>query len=151
MRQSVTTAISATLIGLVIGASITLSVVGHKLETLMVQEETLISSLQDREEALRKLRENPSTRYVWVTDTVVFLEVDGPDRKSIEDSVKTLLNRFIGRKVEELDPILVHDLFDGRIIEASENTYALEVKAVLISPRVSVYLIATPRGQVPNE
>ncbi len=151
MKQVVTIALSALLTGLVIGSSLTLAVVGHRLEAFMIQEETLISSLQDREEALRKLRENPTTRYIQVTDTAIFLEVEGPDRKPIEDSVKTLLNRFIGRRVEELDPILVHDLFDGRMVEAGGSVYALGVKAVLIAPRVSVYLSAIPREQVPDE
>ena len=151
MRRALVAGASALVLGLVLGASLTLVMVGHRLETLMMEREALISTLQDREAALEKLRQNPSTQWITVRETSVILETESPDRKALEDGVKRLLASFLGRRVEELDPVVVYEFFHGRLVEAGSNVYILEVRSVFVSPRLSLYITATARPGTPVE
>ncbi|MEW6082296.1 MAG: hypothetical protein AB1576_11110 [Bacillota bacterium] len=151
MRRALVAGSSVLVLGVVLGASLTLALVGHRLETLMMEGESLIFIVQDREAALGRLRQNPSTHWITVRETSVILENDSPDRKVLEDGIKGLLASFIGRRVEDLDPVLVYEFFHGRLVEAGGAIYTLEVRAVFISPRLSLYIAAAARPGIPVE
>lgn len=67
-------------------------------------------------------------------------ESNGFSELEIEKSVKNLLKDIRGKEVAPLDPLLIRNIIDGRMVEISKHQLVLSVKCLLVSEKLVIYV-----------
>ncbi|MFZ5435455.1 MAG: hypothetical protein ACOZCF_03885 [Bacillota bacterium] len=90
-----------------------------RIERLLIQNERLVHFIQEAEATLENLRSSLGRRARHVVEEVLIsCELVGAgDRIEIDKALKPLGARFIGRELSNLDPALVRDIFQDRLLE----------------------------------
>lgn len=142
------------LLGIAIGAAVTVPYYGHKVESLQLTHGQLLQQLHEHRSRLRKLNEasqNPRDRLVRDV-TLSILWHDEAVRLALNESLSPLSNELVGRELERIDPYLVFAIFDGRTVQVEERLYRLTVRSLIIAEQLSlvltVELLPPPRSGV---
>ncbi len=134
------------LLGFMTGSLVTFHLTSRRLETLYHEKEALKVSLFETTERLYRLEELWKSRQEEVIrDIKLEINTDGKNPFSelaLKQAVGELVKGLLGEKAANVNPSLVINLVNGRIIKAAEKEYRLELKAVVISETVVFYLDA---------
>ena len=133
------------ILGWLIGAASVSLLAGKNLDKAELEIRNLHIQLEDQTEQLADMDKKltAAKRNMLVSD--IDVHVDFPDeyeRLEIETAVKKLLKSLRSREVSSLDPALVANIIDRRILEVSEHKYHLTVKGTMVSEKIIVYVEA---------
>jgi len=145
------TVLAGFVLGLMVGAAGLNLAAGRHLDQAELKIRILQSQLEDRteqlsgmEKALADLEKKLAARQrLVVSDIDVHVRYkDEYERLEIEAAVKKLLKNLMTKEVKTLDPILVTNIVDQRIIETGKHKYLLTVKETLVSEKIIMYVEA---------
>lgn len=135
-------------LGAMAGSGVATLLAGRHLHRALQEREALrqqVSDLQVRlqrlEESLRQRRRRP------IRSVHVQVEgLDPSDELRLIERVRTLLQEFVGREVDQVDPALVARVLDGRLVPLDGRTVTLGLRSVWVSDQLTVRLelTATP-------
>lgn len=133
------------LLGWLIGAASVSLLAGSNLDEAELEIRDLRLQVEDQTEQLTDMSKKLSDarRNLVVSD--IDVHVDFPDeyeRLEIETAVKELLKNLKGREVSSLDPALVANIVDRRLIEVAEHKYHLTVNGTMVSEKIVIHLTA---------
>lgn len=131
------------LIGALVGGVITLYYHGRNYDTLYVQKKELenyVVELQNTVDRLEKLQQDQFRDFV-VKEITIETNLTNPIRNvDIKAEVSNLLKDLIGENVEDINSELVLNILDNRIILVENRNYRLNVRTLVISKKMRVFL-----------
>jgi hypothetical protein len=134
--------ISIFILGFIIGSSIINAINGVKIEKLIFEKEAYKLKTLELNEKISKLNETLKARpQRAVTEIIVHINTE--DNKlaiEIEKYTKEKLSSLYGKDVEKIDPLLIKNIFDGRILTIENKKLMLKVKFIVVNTTLEIYL-----------
>ncbi len=139
------------ILGAVLGAAGLNLAAGRHLDEAELKIRILQSQLEDRTEQLANMQKSmadlekklAARQKLVVNDIDVHVKYKNEyEQLEIETAVKKLLKNLMAKEVKTLDPILVTNIVDQRIIETGKHKYHLTVKETLVSEKIIMYVEA---------
>jgi hypothetical protein len=137
------------LLGMLIGAVITVLTVGSHLDASHLERKALqnkVMELQDTIGRLEKSLADQEQQYMRVEQVKVSL-LSPPDpfvALDLEEAALRLLSDLIGKDVGTIDLRLVHNLIHERIVEIEGKSFKLYVRGIQLHRQVEVQLETSP-------
>lgn len=148
-------AIASFIIGMLIGAAILNVICGKHLDKAELEMQKLHTKLADQTEQITALEKALEKRQkVAVTEIEVHVnfkddsESDEFNQLEIEKIVKKLLKDIRGKQVSSLDPLIIANIIDGRIVEVSKRKFVLSVNGLLVSEKLIMHVEITEKPQI---
>lgn len=146
--------LAAFLLGLILGGTILNTVTGQHLDRLTIENQKLQSKLDQAHQELKGLQASLVSHQRRVI-TGVEIQVDFAEveyltyekdslRIALEKKIADLLEPIRGQSINDLDPLVISKIIDGRIVEAEHKRFDLYVKLLTLAEKVEVFVIATP-------
>ncbi|ADD02902.1 conserved hypothetical protein [Thermoanaerobacter italicus Ab9] len=130
------------ILGFIIGGSIINAVNGIKIEKLIFEKEAYKMKSIELNEKVSKLNETLKNKPQRVV-TDIIVHINNADNKltmEIEKYVKRKLKGLYGKEIEKIDPTLIKNIFDDRILTIENEKIILKVKFVVINTILEIYL-----------
>ena len=144
-------AIALLIIGMIIGAVIATVAIGHQVDRLHSQNNQLTVKLGEREEQIKTLEEKVAQTQRWLTVQEIEVHVELPERNfadknqlqlELEKQGWEMLRTLRGKRLMDLDPQVIWQIAHQRKVEASGYSFVLEVKSLLVSEKLVIYIYA---------
>ncbi len=142
------------IIGVLVGASVTNIMIGKQIDNLHISNQALRQQLSVSERELQSLKEslekNERQIITGIEVEVGFVgeELTGYEESSAiltaEESVEDWLKVIKGQEINDVDYMLIPEIIDGRAIQVDGRKFNLNVKLVVLTKTVIVYLEAEP-------
>lgn len=130
------------ILGFITGSSIINAVNGIKIEKLIFEKEAYRLKNIELKEKISKLNESLKNKPQRAV-TEITVRINTNDDKlaiEIEKYVKEKLNGLYGKELEKIDPILIKNIFDGRILTIENKKIILKVKFIVVNTTLEIYL-----------
>ncbi|WP_029688583.1 hypothetical protein [Thermoanaerobacter sp. A7A] len=130
------------ILGFITGSSIINAVNGIKIEKLIFEKEAYRMNNIELSEKVSKLNESLKNKPQRVV-TEIIVHINNADNKlaiEIEKYVKEKLYGLYGKEVEKIDPILIKNIFDGRVLTIENKKIILKVNFIVINTIIEIYL-----------
>lgn len=140
--------VACLLLGATLGAVGATLRMGFQLHRAMAERDALAGQaaelqvrLQRLEESLQRRRRRP------VSGVEVRLQgLDPADELGLREQLRPLLEEFVGREVDQVDPALVARVLDGRLLALGGRTVQLHLRQLWVTDRLTVWLeVSAPR------
>lgn len=135
--------LSAFFIGFIVGCSIINIVNSITIDKLMFENQAYkmkIFELEDKINKYNNFVENNS--YIIVSDIEVFISNcnDKKIKTDVENYIKEKLKDLYGKPIDKIQPFLIKNIFDGRIIILENKKILIKVDFIIISKKVEIYI-----------
>lgn len=130
------------IIGFITGSSIINAINGIKIEKLIFEKEAYRLKNIELNEKVSKLNESLKNKPQRVV-TDIIVHINNANNKltiEIEKYVKEKLKGLYGKEIEKIDPTLIKNIFDDRILIIDNNKIILKVKFIVINTTLEIYL-----------
>ena len=142
LRRHLATYVACLLLGGALGAVAAILRIGFELHRVMAERDALAAQtaelqvrLQRLEESLQRRRRRP------VSGIEVRLQgLDPADELRLREQLRPLLDEFVGREVDQVDPALVNRVLDGRLLDLGGRTVQLRLRQLWVTDRLTVWL-----------
>lgn len=148
------------IIGLMAGAAALNLVSGLHLDRAELEIQQLSAQLAEKSEQIKALEEavaqHEASEKLGITEIEVHVSFKDPklndELNSLEigKTIKNLLKTLRGREVSTVDPILLFNIVDGRLIQVSDTEFIVTVKSVLVSKKLILHVEAAEKVKTVN-
>jgi len=135
--------LSALLIGMLFGAVCMNLYLRQRLDELYISREKLKVELYETTERLKKLEsQDKQKQNVIRAIEIQFMKENGDPltELALETAILELTQNLIGEEIEKVHHTLVIHLLDRRILEVDGKRYQLQVKTIVIAPKMTFVL-----------
>lgn len=141
-RRGLVRCAAALALGVLVGASGATVRLGREVDQLVRQRDRLEQQVADLQGRLRKLEESMAQRRRRpVRATAVNITgLDPADELQLRRRVQELLAGMVGREADQVDPALVAQILDGRLVSLGSRTVHLALKSVWVTDTLTVAL-----------
>ncbi|SNX54745.1 hypothetical protein [Thermoanaerobacterium sp. RBIITD] len=133
---------SVLLIGIIIGGAIVNFINGILIEKITFEKESYKMNNLMLHEKIDKLNESlKSQSYKVVTD--ITPRVNSSNNKikiEVEKYIKSKLKDVYGKQIDKVDPDLIFNIFEGRILSIENKKIILKVKYIIINTNIEIYV-----------
>ncbi|MGF7398930.1 hypothetical protein PQ689_03795 [Thermoanaerobacterium thermosaccharolyticum] len=142
--NKITSFVSVFLIGVIIGGSIVNVANGIVIEKISFERDAYKLNNTMLQEKIDKLNESIKNQsYRVVTDIKPHvLNSDNKIRIEVEKYIKEKLKDTYGKQIEIIDPDLIFNIFEGRILSIENKKVSLKVKYIVINTTLEIYVTA---------
>lgn len=115
------------------------------MDELYHEREQLKVTVFETKERLNKLEEQWESKEEQIIKEIkveLKTEKNSFAELSLEQSVHEIVKDLVGEKVNALNPYILINMLEGRIIKVDNNNYQLDLKTVVISETLSFYISA---------
>ncbi len=141
--------LAAFLLGCLCGGALMMPLLGTQLERAMLEQEHMMLTLIDFRSRLEKLSQQLATHQAPEMVESVDVVLRGVDDKAHSLALKRMLQPYtqelVGKELGVLDPYLIINVFDERLLSLDGTTYVLAVDALVIDRNIILLLEATRR------
>lgn len=155
MCRTLSLGLAAFCLGFLVGAVAVNLLLGYQVDELTLARQELQAQLKAAREELAEVKEKLASHQrhlITAVEAHVALEGDFPSdyeaestRLQLAEKARGLLLPWRGREARSVDPLAIKQIFSGRLLEAGDQVFRLEVNLVVVTERLSVYLTARPR------
>lgn len=134
------------LIGLLIGAAALNIVISNRMDSFYKQIAYLEQIIQDKNSVLEKFEKNVNTRNLRIKRIEVVLGFSGDeiDKINIEKSIKDKYSSLLGKEVNSLDPEVIIEVADKRILKIEGKEYKLKANKLVITEVMKIWIGVEP-------
>ncbi|MGF7430915.1 hypothetical protein PQV03_09140 [Thermoanaerobacterium thermosaccharolyticum] len=142
--NKITSFVSFFLIGVIIGGSIVNVANGIVIEKISFERDAYKLNNAALNEKIEKLNESLKNQsYRVVTDIKPYVSnSDSKIRIEVEKYINEKLKDIYGKQIEIIDPDLIFNIFEGRILSIENKKVSLKVKYIVINTTVEIYVTA---------
>jgi len=142
-------------LGVVLGASSTSVAIGKQVDSLIIENRSLIEKLSVTEKEIKEIRENNDAKHKRII-TKISTQVTFSEKCSLTEYEQSTIELFVekkvrewleiinGQEVETVNYSLVPRIIDNREIEVEGDKYLLKVELVVVTENLMVYLEIIP-------
>ncbi|NLJ58417.1 MAG: hypothetical protein GX339_06195 [Tissierellia bacterium] len=140
--------ITGLLWGTIIGSLSISILVSYRLDKFYEKIAYLENTIVDKEEKLEKLEKSINNANIVLKDVLVILEyinlsseqIDQMDSIEIEKTIKEKYSSSLGKGVKELDPDILVQVVDKRILRFNNVDYQLTVNKLVLSDVLKLWI-----------
>lgn len=142
--NKITSFVSVFLIGVIIGGSIVNVANGIVIEKISFERDAYKLNNAALNEKIEKLNESLKNQsYRVVTDIKPYVSNnDSKIRIEVEKYINEKLKDIYGKQVEKINPDLIFNIFEGRILSIENKKVSLKVKYIVINTTLEIYVTA---------
>ncbi|ADL68268.1 hypothetical protein BFT35_02320 [Thermoanaerobacterium thermosaccharolyticum] len=142
--NKITSFVSVFLIGVIIGGSIVNVANGIVIEKISFERDAYKLNNAALNEKIEKLNESLKNQsYRVVTDIKPYVSnSDSKIRIEVEKYINEKLKDIYGKQVEKINPDLIFNIFEGRILSIENKKVSLKVKYIVINTTLEIYVTA---------
>lgn len=131
--------------GLVIGATAVTIYIGHRLDISHLQINELRISAREKDAQLEKLEESWKKKKFIIKKIDVDLQFDGDEleKTTLVKHIKEQCYVLIGKEVKDIDPDLLANSIDNRIVRLDDRSVKLAVQKLILSDVLKICITAT--------
>lgn len=144
--------LSIFVLGLLAGALFTTLYMGKELDRLYIELKTLEHDLNRAKERTSRLEkeleekeeEKTKLEHLVVKDVNIVMEYkeDEFTRLYLQEHSEEITKNLIGQNIENLEPELIFQILNERIVKIEEGQFMLNVNSLIISEVITFYLEA---------
>ncbi|MBS4537441.1 hypothetical protein GOQ27_03145 [Clostridium sp. D2Q-11] len=136
------TLIMGMIIGMIIGSLTVTIFVSYKIDEYYQRLNVYYTLLEEKDLKLNKLEESINKNRYILKDINIKLENINDEIDEIEliKHIKEKYINLIGKEVKDIDINIISEIVDNRIMKFEENSYKLQVKKVLLSDILEIYI-----------
>jgi hypothetical protein len=126
------------IIGGLTGILILNCLISYRIDQYHQRIQTLESTIEDKDLRLGKLEEAIHKKKLVVKNIEVILEYEEDEMTKItlQKHIKERLGKFIGKEVDKVDPDVLWEVIDRRIMKIKGKEYSLKVSKLVISETI---------------
>lgn len=135
------------LLGLLVGASITNLYLSNELNRLYIEVETLEHDLNRAKDRAAKLEEDLQAKEgeiksPTVKDVNIVIDYEGEEFTALylQEYCEEITKKLIGQTIDNLEPELIFQILDERIVKIEDNHYKLYVESLIISEVITYHV-----------
>lgn len=139
------------IIGGLVGILVLSSLISYRIDRYHQRINTLEVQIAEKNLSLEKLEETIDKKKLIVKNLEVNLEheVDEFTRITLEKHIKEKLGKFIGKEVSKVDPDMLWDIIDGRIVKIKDKNYKYDLTKLVLSETVHIWVnITLPQSSI---
>ncbi|OXT09120.1 hypothetical protein CE561_02905 [Thermoanaerobacterium thermosaccharolyticum] len=142
--NKITSFVSVFLIGVIIGGAIVNVANGIVIEKISFERDAYKLNNAALNEKIEKLNESLKNQsYRVVTDIKPYVSNnDSKIRIEVEKYINEKLKDIYGKQVEKINPDLIFNIFEGRILSIENKKVSLKVKYIVINTTLEIYVTA---------
>ena len=131
--------------GILLGAVGTTVQLGRQVDALVRQRDRFEQQASELQARLQRLEEslNRQRRRPVRASAVRIAGLDPDEELELRRHVQELLQEFVGREVDQVDPALVARILDGRLITLGGRTVAISLTSVWVTDTLTVSVEVT--------
>lgn len=121
--------------GLLCGCTISMLYAARTIDEKVITLETLYSEISEKDVRITKLEESlKQQRSQIVREVKIGIDIKDPYLKlKLSDAIKALVIDLIGTEVSNLEPQLIRNIIDQRLLEINDVTYILSLQYLMLS------------------
>lgn len=141
-RSRLATWVAVLALGGIVGAAAATVWSGRQLDELMRQREALMQRASDLQERMQKLEQSLSERRRRPIQNVdVRLSgLDAAEESALRHQVRQLLQGLVGRPVDQVDPDLVAQILNGRLVDLNGRAVQLFLRSVWVTDTLTAWI-----------
>lgn len=130
------------IIGILIGAAGFSIIVSYRMDSLYKRIAYLNQVIEDKNTILEKFEKNINTKSLRVKRIEVALVFNGDeiDQINIEKSIKDRYSTLLGKEVNKIDPDLIIEVVDKRIMKIEDKEYKLKVNKLILTEVMKIWI-----------
>ncbi|KUO49020.1 MAG: hypothetical protein APF76_10340 [Desulfitibacter sp. BRH_c19] len=149
-KQTIQRFLSLFILGLIIGSSFTVFLIGYQIDQLSLENDSLKHKLETSEEEIKELNESLINRKYVVTSIEPIISLANEDLTSYDKEsysleiakiIKEYLSSLIGKEIEDIDHSLVPEVLENRMVRVEDKSFVLDVTTIIFSQKVLVYVV----------
>lgn len=134
--------------GVLIGSAITAMLVSYRVDGFYEKIAYQENIIADNEEKLKKLEKSINNSNIVLKDIKIIIEADEDQINNInnieiEKAIKEKYNSSIGKEVKNLDAEILMEVVDKRILKFEEAEYKINVKKLVLSDTLKIWVDIT--------
>ncbi|MFI5359459.1 MAG: hypothetical protein ACHQYO_05355 [Halanaerobiales bacterium] len=129
------------LLGFLLGATIISAYSGRDLDKLILENKELKTELAGLEKQLEQLDLKFKNRLI-IQSINPYLDTDlnKHTQQEIIKKIRSLLDGFVGKEINEVDPLLLHNIINEASIIVEKRSYQLSLSYLVVSDKLQLYL-----------
>ncbi|SES99532.1 hypothetical protein [Anaerobranca gottschalkii] len=135
--------LSLFILGIVAGGVLSLILLGRAYDQLYLEKKVLESQVIELRNIIQQLEKKQLQQSPTLTIKEIVIETDLTDTiKSLElkKKISELLKNLMGEKIDNLNPELIIDILEGRIVNVEDKGYILHVRYIVIGKKLQIML-----------
>ncbi|MFW5999704.1 MAG: hypothetical protein ACOCQC_03470 [Halanaerobiaceae bacterium] len=133
------------LLGLIFGAGAFNLYISREMDRLQLKNRELQNQVQEQEKEITRLEDNLS-RYTgrFIKNIGIKLDTDLNEHRQqlIETRVRELLSEIPGNKIRDIEPPVIGEIVNERLVEIENDTYRLDLDYLILGEELILYLSA---------
>lgn len=138
--------LAGVVIGILIGVTAFNIFVSYRMDQLYKTIAYLEQTVQDKNAVLKKFEKNINKKSLIIKGIEVVLMFDGDeiDKILFEKSIKDKYSTLLGKEVKTIDPDLIIEVVDKRILKTDDKEYKLKVNKLILTEIVKIWISVEP-------
>ncbi len=150
-RKELTLLVVVFTLGVILGATLLNVYAGIQIDRLIFEKNELTSRVEEQDKQIKELEKNiEQYKQHSISKITVKLqtEVNKHTEQEISKKIRQLLAGLLGRDTRQIDPLLLRDVINDRLIEVGGETYHLELLFMVITNELELYFkVSLPQRQ----
>lgn len=149
MNKSWTRVISWLALGGLLSYLVLFPITAKRIQTLQLQEQKMQLQLEEAQKEITRYQKDllnlHKRQSQGLTIQKLSMKVQGvsaTEEVQLEKKMIPLLGDLIGTPVSQIHPLLLYNLWNGRLITTNSGTYLLNVKVIALSQTLAIYVSA---------
>lgn len=133
--------------GVLIGSALTTMIVSYRVDVFYEKIAYQESIIEDNEEKLKKLEKSINNSNIVLKDIQIIIETETDEEQinsinniEIEKAIKEKFNSSLGKEVKNLDAEILMEVVDKRILKFDEAEYKINVKKLVLSDTLKIWV-----------
>lgn len=138
--------IAGILVGIIMGTAALIVIVSYRIDSYYERIVYLEQVIQDKNVILEKFQKNVNTQSLVIKNIEVVLLFNGNeiDKITLEKSVKEKYSTLLGKEVKKIDPDLIIEVVDKRILRIGDKEYKLRVNKLILTEVLKIWISVDP-------
>lgn len=134
--------IAGLVIGVIIGASSLMLAVSYRMDSWYQRITYLEQSVEEKNSILEKLNKNGNPRTLTIKGIEVVLAFGGNeiDKIHMEKAIKEKYVPLIGKDVKKVDPDIIAEVVDKRILKIEDKEYKVKVTKLVLTEVLKIWI-----------
>ncbi len=134
--------VAGIIIGILIGTVAFNILVSYRMDQFYKRIAYLENTIQDKNSVLEKFEKNINTRSLIIKGIEVLLIFDGDeiDKIYIVKTIKDKYSTLLGKEVKKIDPDLIVEVVDKRILKIDDKEFKLRVHKLILTEILKIWI-----------
>lgn len=136
------------LLGLISGAGALNLYISREMDRLQLENRNLKNRVQEQEKEITRLEDNLSRyngRFIKNIKINLSSDLNQHRQQLINTRVKELLSDIPGKRIRDIEPPVVGEIVNERLLEIEGDTYRLDLNYLILGEELTLYLSAELR------